>query len=216
MAQLKQNTTNLAELIDIANSLPDRESGGTGDTTIEDGLITRNISGSYTNPRVTVLGYDAFRYCSKLTSVHFPILTEISTRAFSNCSRLQTVDMPLLTSMGDQPFYSCGSLKNVNMPSLRGVGYRAFYGCSSLVEVEFPSLTAITSTQAFYGCSALEKLILPNSVVVTLANTNAFSGTKIAGGTGYVYVKNDLVESFKAATNWTTYANQIRSIDDLE
>jgi hypothetical protein len=102
------------------------------------------------------------------------------------------------------------------MPSLRGVGYRAFYGCSSLVEVEFPSLTAITSTQAFYGCSALEKLILPNSVVVTLANTNAFSGTKIAGGTGYVYVKNDLVESFKAATNWTTYANQIRSIDDLE
>ena len=38
--------------------------------------------------------------------------------------------------------------------------------------------------------------------------------TVIASGTGYVYVPSALVNSYKSATNWSTYADQIRAIED--
>lgn len=46
--------------------------------------------------------------------------------------------------------------------------------------------------------------------------TNAFTGTKIASGTGYVYVPDELVEEYKVATNWSTFANQIKPLSELE
>lgn len=68
---------------------------------------------------------------------------------------------------------------------------------------------------AFNGCSALTTLILRNpDSVVTLTNTNALSGTPIASGTGYIYVPSVLVDSYKAATNWSTYAERFRAIED--
>lgn len=74
----------------------------------------------------------------------------------------------------------------------------------------------ITSIRAycFAGCTKLQALILRNTNVVALANTNAFQSTPIASGNGFVYVPAALVDSYKAATNWTTYANKIRSIED--
>ena len=34
------------------------------------------------------------------------------------------------------------------------------------------------------------------------------------GKTGYIYVPRALVNSYKAATNWSTFASQIRAIED--
>ena len=50
----------------------------------------------------------------------------------------------------------------------------------------------------------------------TLANTNAFTNTPIESGTGYIYVLDELVDSYKSATNWSTYAEQIKPISELE
>jgi hypothetical protein len=47
--------------------------------------------------------------------------------------------------------------------------------------------------------------------VVTLANTNAFPSSAVK-----FYVPDSLVDSYKTATNWTTYANNIKSILELE
>lgn len=38
--------------------------------------------------------------------------------------------------------------------------------------------------------------------------------TPMKSGTGYIYVPAALVDSYKAATNWSTYADQIRAIED--
>ena len=70
-------------------------------------------------------------------------------------------------------------------------------------------------TYAFYSCSALVTVILRyTDAVCTLAGTNAFTSTPIASGTGYIYVPSALIDSYKAATNWSTYADQIRAIED--
>ena len=50
--------------------------------------------------------------------------------------------------------------------------------------------------------------------MATLANTNAFTNTPIKSGAGYIYVPAALVDSYKAATNWSVYADQIRAIED--
>lgn len=46
-----------------------------------------------------------------------------------------------------------------------------------------------------------------------LAGTN-FAKTPIGSGTGYIYVPRTLVDSYKAATNWSTYADQFRALED--
>jgi N-acyl-D-aspartate/D-glutamate deacylase len=56
--------------------------------------------------------------------------------------------------------------------------------------------------------------------ITTLENINAFSNSSMCGVinyhgiVGYVYVPRALVNAYKTATNWSTYANYIRAIED--
>lgn len=93
------------------------------------------------------------------------------------------------------------------------IGKYAFYGCTALVLVDVPNVTSIAEN-SLYGCSALTALILRGGTVCSLSNTNALTGSAIASGMGYAYVPSALVDSYKAATNWSTYADQIRAIED--
>ena len=91
------------------------------------------------------------------------------------------------------------------------IGDFAFSYNTALTLVSFPAVTSI-SASAFEGCSKLTAVILGAESVVTLANVSAFTGTPIASGTGYIYAPASLVDSYKVA--WSTYANQIRAIED--
>jgi hypothetical protein len=69
---------------------------------------------------------------------------------------------------------------------------------------------------AFYGCTKLSKLVMPNiTKVPSLQSMNALTNVPIRTGTGYVYVPDDLVESFKTATNWSTIADKIKGVSEL-
>ena len=93
------------------------------------------------------------------------------------------------------------------------IGQRAFYNCTALTVVDVPNVTTI-GISALGECTALEALILRSDTIVTMENTNALEKTGIATGTGFVYVPSALVAGYQAATNWSTYANQIRAIED--
>ena len=56
--------------------------------------------------------------------------------------------------------------------------------------------------------------MLAGGDLCSLDSTNAFTGTPIASGTGYIYVPAVLIDSYKAATNWSTYAAQFRALED--
>ena len=58
------------------------------------------------------------------------------------------------------------------------------------------------------------KLIINKPYVFPL-NSNDLKGTTIAKGTGYVYVPDDMVDTYKSATNWSTYASQIKGMSEL-
>ena len=51
--------------------------------------------------------------------------------------------------------------------------------------------------------------------MVSLQGTTVtLKNTPIASGTGYIYVPAALVDSYKAATNWSNFAAQFRALED--
>lgn len=166
--------------------------GGSGNTDIEDSIVDGSIT-EYTNDRITTIRSYGLAYCTNLTSINLPNVTSISPYAFRANSVLTSINIPKVT------------LLNTCM----------FQDCTILNDLDFTNVTQIGSS-AFQSCKGLTKLILRNEAMVTLKNTNVFSGTPIAGGTGFVYVPDTLVDTYKSGSNWTTYANQIKGISELE
>jgi hypothetical protein len=82
-----------------------------------------------------------------------------------------------------------------------------------MVTADFHAATSI-GIAGFYNCAAMTAIIIRSKTVCSLANANTFTNTPIKSGTGYIYVPAALVDSYKAATNWSAYAAQIRAIED--
>ena len=161
-----------------------------GDEALTNSIIDRSITEIQDNYVATIGNY-SFSYCGNLTAVHFPAATSIGKYAFKYCTALTEVDFPAAT--------------NINAYS--------FGDCSALTTADFPAVTSIES-YAFSYCTKLTTLILRSATVATLSELKALERTAISYGKGYIYVPAALVDSYKAATNWSTYANQIRAIED--
>ena len=199
-----------------------------------DALIERTIQEVTSD--VSKVGSDAFSHCTALTTASFPQATSIGDSAFNGCSALATASFPEATYIGKGICYNCISLSTVNFPKATKIGDNAFYGCTSLVTVELPEATSIPvrsfykcsniatasfskatyiGTNAFASCSKLTALVLGNTErVCTLASTNVLTGTPIAAGTGYIYVPDALVDSYKNTSVWNAYAAQIKPMSE--
>lgn len=227
----KKGTTAAINPQDFASEIASIEGGG-GDNSAVDGVLANTATSLKSN--VTSLRAYALRGCSKLVSVdlpkvtsvgdnalygvgakelYLPACTKVGGTAICYCNSLVKVNLPTCTTLGTYAFRDNKLLAEVSLPSVTTLSQNALYNCDSLKKISLPSVATINAS-AFNGSANFETLILEKSSVVTLANTNAFNGTKIASGTGYIYVPSALVESYKSASNWSTYAAQIRAIED--
>ena len=170
-------------------------------------------------PKYTGLqgGARMFSFCSALTDDSFDIPNLIQTNAwdFRECTGLTKVPYESqLDYVGDMCFDNC-LIQSANLPNVTKIGYSSFRNCKSLVRVDVGVKQRNTlRLDTFNGCSALETCILRADVFLPMDNISAFVGTPIESGTGYIYVPSALVDQYKAATNWTVYADQIRAIED--
>lgn len=152
----------------------------------------------------------------RTTTIRNDRITYLGNNVFYNYDSLAIADFPNVTSTGANVFYACYALHTVNLPSLISISTNVFGRTPLLKRLDFPSVESI-SGGAFSGCAKLVALILRKAdAVCTLENVSAFSYTPIEKSTGFVYVPDDLVEQYKAATNWSTYASQIKPISELE
>ncbi len=162
-----------------------------GEDALVNSFIDRTIA-EYRDDKCTGLGKYAFYHCKKLKVVDVPNATYIHTGNFDDCL--------------------IESLKFPNVTTAAGYCYN---GCRWLKSLDFGKLTSIPSYMISYT-PALVALILRNtSSICTLANTNNITNApKIVSGTGYIYVPRALIEAYKVATNWSTYAAQFRALED--
>ena len=162
-------------------------------------------------PNVETIGNYAFSGCKILTKLSAPKVTNIGGNAFNNCP-VTEFDFSNVNTIGSYAF-RYGKFTSVVLPKIEILGYEAFYDCASLSLVDLP--IAVQLNNQCFRATNLTALILRNAVkVVQLPATGSFINTPIASGTGYIYVPRALVDSYKVATNWSTYAAQFRALED--
>lgn len=151
---------------------------------------------------------------SKVEHLNLPEFTSPGSSVFRGATSLRTVYMPKLIKLEQYLFMGDTALETVTFPKVASVAGQAMESCSALTYVDLPICKSI-DVKGFNKCSSLETLILRKSdAICTLANVSAFTGTKIASGEGYIYVPSARIESYKTATNWSTFAAQFRAIED--
>ena len=183
---------------------------------------------------VTSIGQSAFYNCKSLTSIEIPNgVTSIRDYAFQYCTSLTSIEIPnSVTSIGQSAFYYCTSLTSIEIPNgVTSIGQSAFYNCTSLTSIEIPNGVTSIRQSAFQYCTSLTSVEIPNSV--TKIETNGFYNCQslasvtvkattpptLGFGVFYnvssnlvIYVPAESVDAYKAATNWSTYADKIQAI----
>ncbi len=182
---------------------------------------------------ITSIGTYAFNYCHSLKSITIPdSVTIIRSQAFSYCYSLTSITLPdNVTSIEDQVFASCYSLKSITIPNgITSIGTYEFNYCYFLTSVTIPDGVTSIKNNAFNACRSLASVTIPDSVTIIrnqafsycysatfydfsnhtsvpeLSAVNAF--TDIAADC-QIRVPALLVDEWKAATNWSTYADHI-------
>lgn len=150
----------------------------------------------------------AFYGCTKLKNLSFPVCKSIYYKGFTGCSSLVTANFPSCTYIGGYAFQNCTKLATLDLPLCKTIYSSTFQSCKSLATVSLPNITTIGST-AFGSCTNLNTFYLTGSTLCNLSNSNAFAGTGITSTAGSIYVNPSLVDSYKAATNWTYFSNVI-------
>ena len=145
-------------------------------------------------------------------------ITQIGHYAFAECE-LRSAVFPACLSLESNAFASCRSLSSVSFPSCSVIGTWAFLGCTALSAVSLPACTLIGS-YAFSACRTLLSLYLPGSSICILSGSAVFTNTPIAGSTastggvyGSIYVPLSLLNSYKAAANWSYFADRFVGVE---
>ena len=178
----------------------------------------REIEAAYGNPiykvvaTVKVPTVDESFISGTLTEFSDDIISVLRQSAFAEYYGLTKVHLPAVTTVGPKAFFGCADLELVDLPNALTIGAMSFYG-TKLSKIDLPAVTSI-GMQAFLNCNVLETLILRNQSTVCSLETDDALPFRFLNGQGYIYVPAALVDSYKAATNWSTYASQIRAIED--
>lgn len=183
---------------------------------------------------VTTLQASLFSGCSKLERITATGLTNIGPSVFANCVGLTSLSFPNVTTVGKSAFSGCTNLASISLPAATDVQQSAFANCSALGIVQLPNCTTLGTylgnglgptgfdftkkitipLRAFAGSGNMQHLILRSDELCPMSDVKALVNTPISLECGFIYVPADLVDTYKAATNWSTYASQIVSISE--
>ena len=179
----------------------------------------------------TIIGSYMFYGCFQLTSVTIPnSVTKIGGYAFSGCSRLINITIPnSVTRIEGYSFYGCRALTSITIPdgvtyigdfvfcycpitnitipeSVTYIHMGAFAECY-FENINIPSGVTAIYNQTFSGCKYAKYYdFTSHTEVPTLSSIDAFKGIP---STCEIRVPANLVDEWKAATNWSAYKDHI-------
>ena len=173
-----------ATLEDVANAtgttavITGTEGGGSEDAV----AILNGTIKSYTNHSLTKLRPYAFYNCTSLTTLQVHGVVTADSYCIAN-TKITALALPKLNTTSNM--------------------WHTFRQCSTLQAIDFNYGNLYDNT--FAGDSNLTTIVMRSTTLVPLGRVNAFTSTPFAsGGTGgTIYVPSALIDSYKAATNWS-------------
>lgn len=120
---------------------------------------------------------------------------------FTDCRSLEIADLSgwRTSNVTEMPtvFYNCPSLKYVNLSG-------------------WTTESVTTNVRMFRATSSIEAVVIDSPSLFQLTSTDTFLYSSVEnGGTGFVYVPDNLVDEYKTATNWVLVADQIKPLSEL-
>ena len=149
-----------------------------------------------------------FMSCRRLTGNMNIIADEIphDAFAFTGITSLFCKANKTTRTTGGGAFYGCEELTRVELTDIKEIGSFTFNACTALsLAIIGDTVTKIDSS-AFLNCTTLARLVVKAATPPTLAS-NALNG---CGKLTAIYVPDEAVEAYKAATNWIGYAAKIQ------
>lgn len=175
-----------------------------------------------------------FQNCYALQTIPLLNTNKVTNmyKLFSGCSNLVTVPQLDTSKVTDMRFMFSGCNNLVTLPQMNTDNvttlYRTFQNCYKLEKIDITSVDKLSSTdQMAANCYSLKKIIIRSMTKIPSLNTSAFTNCYHLTGTVdstynpngakdcYIYVPDIMVDSLKAATNWSTYADQIKPLSEL-
>ena len=163
---------------------------------------------------LTTINSEAFRACNALTSIDIPAgVTAINQTAFDNCIALTSVNflgVPALTTIGNYSFNVCIHLASIDIPAgVTAIGQEVFRdGCIHLASIDIPAGVTAIGQEVFRDCTSLTSVTVNATTPPTLS-AYVFNNTP---ANMVIYVPAESVETYKAASGWSTYASKIQAI----
>lgn len=172
-------------------------------TTLEEVVLSEDV---------TVIPAYSFDSCTALRSINLDNIVTINADAFRLCAALaMDVNMPLLT--GTLSCFQGTGILSLILPAVSIIGDYACAECPNLHTVDLGEDVTAINQRAFLSCSSLTTMICRATTPPTLGSV-VFGSTPIASGSGVIYVPDDSVEAYKAATNWIPYSDRIKPLSE--
>lgn len=197
MSTVNTVKTQLQNLIDISNR-------ATGKSEVD----LTSVVNTLVNERTSMID-------DSLTEYYNPDIINTRQCAFGYCVNLISVSLPNATTFRPLAFYNSTNLKNVYVPSIKTTDRQFVTGCTSLEYLDLHKISNFYGNYTFNQCVKLKTILLRRTnSICALSGGDSFAGTPIESGTGYVYVPRSMIEEYKIATNWVTFASQFRVLED--
>ncbi len=149
---------------------------------------------------------NALNGCTALTELDVAHITEVGTSAFASSS-IKDIVLEVTGAIADN---ACNNCRVMRTCELRGdvtsIGTNAFAYCYSLFKITIPATVTEIKSGAFQYAYGLREVHMEPTTPPTLGASNVFQQIPDL----VIYVPQGTLADYQAATNWSTYADQMQ------
>lgn len=137
-----------------------------------------------------------------------PSISSLNNSMFATSHTMTKVALPpAITTIPDYCFQNNASLMYVAIPTgVTAINQYAFRSNTSLTRIRVPGSVKSLGNYVFNSCNYIKEVDFSRHTSVPTLGTNAFPATSYAYK---ILVPSSLLSTWKAATNWSTYASNI-------